>query len=160
MTLEFRQHGQRFFDRFLGRLQHASDPEVDDVQRIESEISKVIVHGIDQFLARKGMDPRFVFEPPRAHLGDDRQSRPIRMERLLDDLIGDMRTVKIAGIDMVDSCRHSFSQHCDCGVHIARRSPYLGTGKLHRAITHSLQIDRSAGERKTAAEFHLFRHLV
>ena len=54
LPLEFGDHRQRFFDRRLSRrFHHSSYPEVDDIQRIESKIPKIIVHGIDQYLSGK-----------------------------------------------------------------------------------------------------------
>src|SRR5260370_34462320 len=94
---------------------------------------------IDQLLPRKRMHPRFVLWPPGAYFGNDHQSIRIGMKRLFDDLVGHMRTVKIAGIDVVDPSRNSLSQNGYSSLSITRRSPHLRAGKLHGAITHSLQ---------------------
>ena len=61
------------------------------------------------------------------------------MKRPFDDLVGHMRTVKIARIDVIDPCRNSLSQNSYCSVNITRRSPHLRTGKLHGTIAHSLE---------------------
>src|SRR5208282_89214 len=139
LTLELRKHTQRFFDRLLGWPHDGSNPEVDDIQRIESEISEIIMDGIDQLLARKRMNPRFVLWPPSTYLGDYHQSLWIGMKRPFDDLVGDMRTVKIARINVIDPGRDSLSQNTYCSVNITRRSPHPRTGKLHRTIAHSLE---------------------
>src|SRR2546430_6443489 len=97
------------------------------------------MYGIDQLLARKRMRPRLVFTPAGAHLGDNYQSSRIRMERLLDGLIGHMRTVVVAGIDVIHAGRHSVSQNGDGTVDITRWSPHLWTGKLHCAVAHPVQ---------------------
>ena len=94
---------------------------------------------IDQFLTRKSMKPGLVFPPASAHLGDDHQAVRIGMKRLLDDLIRHMRTVIVAGIDMIHAGRNRLSQNRDRSINIARRSPNLRTGKLHRAIAHAVQ---------------------
>ena len=60
------------------------------------------------------------------------------MERLLDDLIGHMGTIKVAGIDMVDAGRNGLSQHGQRTVHITWRSPHLWACKLHGAIPHAI----------------------
>ena len=155
LTLEFGQHGQRFFDRSLRWPHHPSDAKIDDIQRVEPEISQIVVNAIDQFLARKSMKPGLVCSPARAHLGDDHQAIRIGMERLLDDLIGHMRTVKVAGIDVVHAGRDRLSQNGNRGLHIARRSPHLRAGKLHRAIAHAVQGHRCAGKREGAAKIVL-----
>ena len=82
------------------------------------------------------------------------------MERLFDDLVGHMRTVIIAGIDMVDSCRNRLAQNSDCSIAIARRSLHLRTCKLHRAIAHAIQTDGSSGKREATAESSVCRHFV
>jgi hypothetical protein len=60
------------------------------------------------------------------------------MKRLLNDLIGHMRTIKVTGIDMVHAFRNRRSQDCNRGVNITRRSPHLWAGKLHRAVAHAV----------------------
>ena len=102
------------------------DAEVDDVQRVEPEIAEIVMDGIDQLLTRKRMKPGLVRAPASADFGDDHQSIGIGMKRLLDDLIGHMRTVIVAGIDMVHAGRNRLSQNSDRGVKITRRSPTCG----------------------------------
>src|SRR4030095_9584039 len=82
------------------------------------------------------------------------------MKRLLNDLIGHMGTVKIAGIDMIHASRYRFSKNSNRTVHIAWRSPHLRTGKLHSAIAHAVQAQRCAGRCESAAQVRLFRHSV
>src|SRR5580704_10991456 len=135
-TLEFGQDGQRFFDRSLRWLRDSSDPKIDDVKTVESEISEIVMDGIDQLLPRKSVKPRLVFATAGADLGDDHEVIRVWMKRLLDELIGHMRTVVVAGIDVVHTRRYSLSQNSDRTVHITRRSPHLRTSKLHRAIAH------------------------
>src|SRR5271156_251649 len=139
LTLELLKHSERFFDRLVGRAHHSSNPEVDDIQRVESEISEIVMDGIRQLLTRKRMNPRFVLSPPSTYFGDYHESIRIWMKRPFDDLVGHMRTVKVARIDVIDPCRDSLSQNCDCSVNITRRSPNLRTGKLHRTIAHPLE---------------------
>src|SRR5216684_6046420 len=141
LALELRKHRQRLFDRPLGWSHHCSHPEVDYVQGVESEIAQIIMDRIDQLLTGKGMNPRFILRAPGTHFSYDHQSIWIRMKRLSDDPVGHMRTVKVAGINVIDPGRHSLSQNSDCCVHITWRSPYLRTGKLHGAVTHPLQTD-------------------
>ena len=71
------------------------NPKINDIQRVGSKISEIVVNGIDQFLTRKSMNPGLVFTPASAHLGDDHQAIRIGMKRLLNDLIRNMRTVKV-----------------------------------------------------------------
>jgi hypothetical protein len=61
------------------------------------------------------------------------------MERPLDQLIGHVRTVVVAGVNVVDARIHRRSQNGHGGVDIARRSPYVRPGQLHGAVAHPLQ---------------------
>ena len=99
------------------------------------------MNGIDQFLTRKSRDPRLVFTTASADFGDDHETIHIRMKRLFDDLIGHVRTVEIARIDVVHACRNRLSQNSNGAVNITRRSPHLWSGKLHRTIAHAIQGD-------------------
>src|SRR5580700_2082452 len=108
------------------------------------------MHGVDQFLTRKRVIPRFVFAAAAAYFGDDHEAVGIGMKRLLDDLIGYMRAVIVAGIDVIHAGCDRLAQNSNRSVNIARRSPNLRTGKLDRAVAHSLQADRSARKCKTA----------
>src|SRR6516162_2115404 len=51
LALHFGKHSQRFFDRFFRRLEHCTDPEVDDVEPVDSEIPQIVMNGVDQLLA-------------------------------------------------------------------------------------------------------------
>jgi hypothetical protein len=86
------------------------------------------------------------------------------MQRLLNDLIGYMRTVEITGIDVVHSRRDCLAKNRDRTGNIARRAPHslvaVLSSELHRPITHTIYIQRSARERKAAAEIRLFSHFV
>jgi hypothetical protein len=60
------------------------------------------------------------------------------MERFADDLVGDMWSVEIAGVDVIDAARHRLAQHRDGGGAVLRRAEHAGSRKLHRAIAHAL----------------------
>src|SRR5215475_11463272 len=94
LTLQFGKHGQRLLNRRLRRLRHASHPEIYDLDRIESQMSQVVMNSVDQLLAGEGMNPGFVPTAASAHLADDHQTIRVGMKRLPDELIGHMRTVK------------------------------------------------------------------
>ena len=73
-----------------------------------------------------------------------------------DDLIGNMWSVEIAGIDVVHTRGDRFAQHSDSGVWITWWSEHAGTGELHCAVTHAVNGHRSAGKREFAAELLVF----
>lgn len=79
------------------------------------------------------------------HFGDDNEIVRVRVKRLLDELIGYVRTVKVAGIDMVHSGGDDLAQNSDCTGNIARGTPdslvAVLPGKLHDAVAHAVQGD-------------------
>ena len=72
----------------------------------------------------------------------------------------DSRAVKVAGIDVIHSCRNRLSKHRDGFINITGRSPHLRTGESQRAIAHTVHSHRFVGQREGAAKIHLLRHSV
>ena len=56
------------------------------------------------------------------------------MQRLADDLVGDVRAVVVTRVDMVDAAFDRRAQHRDRAGAILRRSEDPFPGELHRAI--------------------------
>src|SRR5262249_57966244 len=94
---------------------------------------------VDELLTRKSMNPRFVLTPPRSQFCYNNEGIRIGMERLLDNLIRHMRAVEVAGVDMVHPGPSRLPQNSYRGIHVARRSPDLRAGKLHRPVTHPVE---------------------
>jgi hypothetical protein len=61
------------------------------------------------------------------------------MKRLLDDLISHVRAIIVARVDVVYSGVNGFAQNGNPARNVTRRSPNLRAGKLHGAITHTIQ---------------------
>ena len=59
------------------------------------------------------------------------------MQRLFDELIGNMRSVEIARIDVIDSELNNFAQDRQCTVVICWRPEYMRTSQLHGAVPHA-----------------------
>src|SRR4029077_12510064 len=70
LTLQVGKHSQWFFDGTFRWPCHSSDPKVNEVQRVESEISKIVMNSVDQFLGRNGVNPSLVCSASKAHLGN------------------------------------------------------------------------------------------
>src|SRR5262249_50879540 len=128
--------------RFLnGTLRWPHDfaySEVDDVEPIDTEIPKIVMNAGDDFFTRKGVNPRFVFTTASAYLSHNDQTIRVWMKRLPDYLIGYMRTIKVARVDMVHSGRDRLAQNRNRRVNIAGRSPDLRPGELHRSVAHPI----------------------
>ena len=101
--------------------------------------------------------PRCVRAPHRTHLGHNRYV-PIRVQRLTDDLIGDMRAVEVAGVDVIDASGNRLPQYGNCRRTILRRTPYVRTGKLHRSIANAIQGDVRTRKCNAAPKFFFIQH--
>jgi hypothetical protein len=73
-----------------------------------------------------------------------------------DQLVRDMRTVKIASVDMVDPAGYGLAQHRDGAVNVAGRPPdefvAIASCELHGTVTHAPDGERSTGKRKLTAK--------
>jgi hypothetical protein len=78
------------------------------------------------------------------------------MQRLFDDLISDVRTVEIAGVNVVHARGDSLAKNRDRTRNITWRPPHalvaILSGELHGAITHAIYSQRCARERKAAQD--------
>ena len=146
LPLQFGQCGERRFERAFDRaldVEHAA--QVDDVEHVEAEVAQIVVHRLRQFFRRHRRDPRAVVAAPRADLGDDDEIVAIRMQRLADDLVGDVRAVKVAGVDVVDALGHGLAQNADGGVTILRGAEHAGSSELHGAVAETVNIAVAEG---------------
>ena len=114
------------------------DPEVDDFERIEPETAEIVVHRALKLGRRHRRDPRCVGAAPGADLGDDDEIVGIGVERLADQLVGDIGAVIVAGVDVIDAARHRLAQHRDRARAVLRRPEHSRSRELHRAIAHAL----------------------
>ncbi len=84
------------------------------------------------------MKPGFVWTSTSAYFGDDHEILRVRIECLLDQLIGHMGSVVVAGVDVVHAGLYRFSQNSNGGIHILRRSPDARASQLHGAVAHAV----------------------
>ena len=115
---------------------------------------------VDEFLAGESMNPGLVRTAPSAQFGDDHETIRVWMESLLDDLIGHMRSVVVAGINVVYAGLDCLAKNGDGGIDVPRWSPDAGSGKLHRTVSHAVQSHRCSGQHKASSETSLFNHSV
>src|SRR5580692_11488910 len=105
---------------------------------VEAKIVQILMNGIHQLLAGKRVKPGFVWTSASAYFGDDHEILRIWIERLLDKLIGHVRSVVVAGINVVHARLDGFAQNSDGGVDIPRRSPDARASQLHGAVAHAV----------------------
>ena len=60
------------------------------------------------------------------------------MQRFADELIGDVRAVEVARVDVIDAARDRLAQHGDRAVAVFRRPEHARSGELHRAVAQAL----------------------
>src|ERR1700733_2119911 len=108
--------------------------KVDHIEHIQAKVSQVVVHRLDQLWRGESRSPGSVCAAPGSDFGHDEQIIGIRMQRLANQLIGDVRTVVVAGVDMVHTARHRFAQHGKRCLWVLRRTEYPGAGELHGAV--------------------------
>ena len=96
------------------------------------------MHRARQLLGRHRRIPRCVLAAPGAELGDDDEIVGIGMERFANELIGDVRAVIVARVDVIDAARRRLAQHRDRAVAVLRRPEHPRSGELHRAVAEAL----------------------
>src|SRR5882724_5535685 len=72
------------------------------------------------------------------------------MQCFFDQLIGDMRPIEVAGVDVIDSEPNDLAQDCDRAVVIFWWPEYMRTSELHGAVAHASQ-DQIIGKLECAA---------
>src|ERR1700756_630397 len=80
------------------------------------------------------------------------------MECLLDSLVGHMRAIIVARVDMVYARFDRLAQNGNGCVDVARWSPDARPGQLHGAVAHAVQCHRRARQRETAGGSNLLNH--
>jgi hypothetical protein len=142
LLFQFGERGLGLLKGLVFRHGESPEPEIDDLERIEPQVAQIVVDRVDDLLAGPRVAPGTIGSPARTDFRHDDQIIGIRVQRLLNDLIGDMGTVEIAGIDMVHARGHRFAQNRDGAGNVARRTPHplvaSLSGELHRAVTHAI----------------------
>ena len=146
MPLQVREYGQRGFERtFRGAVRVEHGAQIDDIDDVDAEIAQIVVHGLRQFLAREGGNTGSICTAPGADLGHDDEILWIGMQCLADDLIGDVRTVKVAGVDVVHAAGDGLAQHGEGRSTILGRAEHAGPCKLHGAIAEPFHLVATEG---------------
>jgi hypothetical protein len=60
------------------------------------------------------------------------------MQSLADDLISDMRTIEVAGVNVIDASGDGFAEHGERGFAILGRAKYARARELHSAVAEPL----------------------
>src|SRR5580704_19430794 len=138
LLLELGQCGKLFLDRALARSVNAADAQVDHVERVNPEVSEVVVDGALEVRSAECRDPGGVVSAHGTDLGHDHEVIGVGMKRLANKLIGDVWAIEIAGINVIDPAHHRFAQHGEGRVAIFRRSKHARPGELHGAVAQTV----------------------
>src|ERR1044071_5741108 len=118
-----------------------------EVDALQLQPAQASVELLAQPLRPRVLDPLARPRPVEPTLRGDDESRWIRMERLADELLADVRPVRLPGVDEVDPQLHGPPQHAPRLGRIFRRSPHALAGDAHRP-------EAEAVDGEIAAEIH------
>src|ERR1700722_19560040 len=98
------------------------------------------MHCIDNLLARASVRPRAITAAACAHFGHDHEIVRVWMKGLFDELVGDVRTIKVTGINMVYARGDDLTQNSDRTGNVGRGAPdefvAIPPSQLHGAVAH------------------------
>ena len=109
-------------------IEHAA--QIHHIEHFQAEVAQVVVHLRPEFRRRLRRQPGSVVAAPGADLGHDRETVAVGMQRLANDLVGDVRTTEIAGVDVVDAQFDRLAQQRDSGGAVLGRPEDTGAGQL------------------------------
>src|SRR6202008_73394 len=130
LALEVGQHRHLLGDGSLrGAVDRPHRAVVDDVERVQTQVAQVVVDARGQVFGRDGRRPRLVGRGESPELSDDHQLRGVWVQRLPDDLVGDVRAVEVGRVDMVHAGGARLAKYGDCTVGVLRRTPHAWSGQ-------------------------------
>jgi hypothetical protein len=108
------------------------------------------MNGLAELLGSERFGPISFHVPQRPDLGYNPKLLRIGMQRLFDKLIGYVRAIEVAGVDVGDTEANNLAQDRDCTVVICRRPEYMWTSQLHGTVSHASK-DQIIGELECAS---------
>jgi hypothetical protein len=151
---EVSQHRHRLGDGpLLEAVARTHRAVVDDVESVQVQVTEVVVDAGSQLFGRDGQLPRFIGRPAGPELGDDHQPYRVGMQSLPNYLVSDVRAIEVRRVDMVHASRDGLAEDRHGIVRVLGRSPYAGSGQLHRTVTYPLHRQLRAGKRELAASW-------
>ena len=128
------------------RAKHAA--QIDGVEHIKFEAAKVVMDRCDQLIGLECREPRTTVPTNGTYFADDHQIVRIGIQRIANQFVGNVGTVIIAGIDVIDPAFDRCAQDRKCLGSILGRSVGHRSGKLHCAVTDT--VDGAATQAETA----------
>src|ERR1700733_16142529 len=79
------------------------------------------------------------------------------MQCFTDELVGDVRPVEVAGVDVIHTRRHRLAKHRKRCIAVLWRSKYTGSSQLHGAVAHPGHL---AVTQRESPRFHKVGHVA
>ena len=130
------------------------------MQCVQAEVAEVVVDGLLEEVGRGVHDPGAVVPAACADFGDEGEVVGVGMERLLDELVGDVGAVEVAGVDVVDAAGDGFAENGERRVRVLGGTEDVRAGELHGAVAHAVHGKGGAGEGEGAAEGRWWGHAL
>ena len=107
--------------------------QVDEIHPLAPQRAQVVLDAGPELGRRQGRVPSSDVVAAAADLGDELEGLRVRVQRLADQLVDDVGTVVLRGVDVVDAELDGAAQDGAGTFGIAWRSEHAGACELHRA---------------------------
>jgi hypothetical protein len=98
------------------------------------KVVKIVVHGLAQLLGSKRLGPTVLGVSQRPDLGNDVQFVRVGVQGFLDDLVGDVRAVEVAGVNMSDTQFYRLTQYGHGSIAVGWWTEHVRASQLHRTV--------------------------
>jgi len=98
------------------------------------------MYRLRDFFLGQSWNPGFIRTSPGCNFGHDHQAVTVRVQRFADDLVGDVGTIKIAGVDVIDAVLDSILKNFYGLLVVLRWPENAGSRQLHGAVAHAIDL--------------------
>ena len=115
----------------VGLVAGVEQPQVHRAELLDLEAAEVVLHAGAELLGPLRRNPGAVGVPVGADLADEHQVVGVWVQGGVDELVGDVGSVVLRGVDVVDAELDRASEDGEREVSISRRPEDAGAGELH-----------------------------
>jgi hypothetical protein len=134
LLLELAERAERLRDRHRG----IDSVQLEEVDALEAEPAQRQLALLAKVLRATDRLPIAGARSREARLGGDHEIVGVGMERLVDQLLGDRRSVGVGGVDEVHALLDRAPEHADRLVGVGGRTPHPFAGELHRPVPEAV----------------------
>jgi hypothetical protein len=110
--------------------------QVHHLQHVDAKVAQIVVDRTCELSRALRRAPGSIGPSYGADFGHDHQVLRIGVQRFPYQLVGDMRSVEVARVDVVDPSRDGFAEYRKRGLAVLGRPEDAGTRQLHGAVAH------------------------